>query len=84
MLFKLSLQLGIVPQDWREANVAPLHKKSSREKPENYRPVSLTLFFVGKVLESIIKDRIVTHLDQHNLIDSSQHGFTKGHVLQTY
>src|SRR2546425_13278610 len=52
VLFKLFLQLGIVPQDWREANVAPLHKKGSREKPENYRPVSLTSI-VGKILESI-------------------------------
>ena len=77
MLFKLSLQLSIVPQAWREANVAPLHKKGSREKLENYRPVSLTSI-VGKVLESIIKDNIVTHLDRHNLIDSSQHGFAKG------
>src|SRR6267154_3383936 len=77
MLFKLSLQLGIVPQDWREANVAPLHKKGSREKPENYRPVSLTSI-VGKILESIIKDNIVTHLDQYNLINRSQHGFTRG------
>ena len=47
MLLKLSLPLGIVPQDWREANVAPLHKKSSKEKPENYRPVSLTSI-IGK------------------------------------
>ena len=76
-LFKLSLQLGIVPQDWREANVAPLHKKGSREKPENYRPVSLTSI-VGKLLESIIKDSIVAHLDQYNLIVRSQHGFTRG------
>ena len=77
MLFRLSLQSGLVPQDWREANVAPLHKKGSREKPENYRPVSLTSV-VGKLLESIIKDSIVTYLDQYNLIESSQHGFTKG------
>ena len=77
VLFRLSLQSGLVPQDWREANVAPLHKKGSREKPENYRPVSLTSV-VGKLLESIIKDSIVTYLDQYNLIESSQHGFTKG------
>src|SRR3989442_12709274 len=47
------------------------------EKPENYRPVSLTSV-VGKLLESIIKDSIVTYQDQYNLIESSQNGFTKG------
>src|SRR5688572_12364070 len=76
-LFKLSLQLGIVLQDWREANVAPLHKKGNRERPENYRTISLTSI-VGKMLESTIKDSIVIHLNQYNLTERSQHGFTRG------
>lgn len=81
-LFKLSLDSGVVPQDWRDANVAPLHKKGSREKPENYRPVSLTCI-IGKILESIIKDSIVLHLERHNLIRNSQHGFTSGRSCLT-
>src|SRR3981081_1021742 len=68
---------GIVPQDWKDAIVSPLHKKGSKDKPENYRPVSLTSI-VGKMLESIIKDHITEHLDRLHLIRSSQHGFTKG------
>jgi len=39
--------------------------------------VSLTSI-VGKILEGIIKDGIVTHLDQYQLIESSQHGFSRG------
>jgi hypothetical protein len=76
-LCQLSLELGTVPQDWRDANVAPLFKKGSRGKPENYRPVSLTSI-VGKLMESIIKDSIVSHLEKHKLIADSQHGFTSG------
>ena len=72
-----------MPKDWREANVAPLHEKGSREKPENYRPVSLTSI-VGKILESIIKDSIVAHLDQYNLIARSQHDLnTRGRSCLT-
>ena len=41
-LFNLSLEEGIVPLEWKEANSTPLFKKGSRNKPENYRPVSLT------------------------------------------
>ena len=41
-LFNLSLEEGIVPSEWKEANIMPLFKKVSRNKPENYRPVSLT------------------------------------------
>jgi hypothetical protein len=42
--------------------------------PGNYRPVSLTSVLC-KVLESIIKDAIMTHLLQNKLLRDSQHGF---------
>ena len=28
---------GIIPSEWKEANMTPLFKKGSRNKPENYR-----------------------------------------------
>ena len=31
-LFNLSIRIGSVPQDWRDANVVPLFKKGSRSK----------------------------------------------------
>ena len=81
-LFKSSLDQGIVPQGWKEATVSPLYKKGKRDKPENYRPVSLTSI-VGRILESIIKDKIVEHLDKFKLIRASQHGFTRGRSCLT-
>lgn len=80
--FNLSIKTGIVPQDWKDANVSPLFKKGSKAKPENYRPVSLTSI-VGKMLESIIKDHITEHLNRFKLIKSSQHGFSKGRSCLT-
>src|SRR5207244_7521309 len=77
ILFKVSIQTVVIPQDWRDASVAPLHKKGSKNKSENYRPVSLTSI-ISKLLESIIKDSLVKHLDRYALIRSSQHGFTSG------
>ena len=41
-LFNLSLEEGIVPSEWKEANITLLFKKGSRNKPDNYRPMSLT------------------------------------------
>ena len=38
----MSLQEGIVPLEWKEANIVPLFKKGSRNKSVNHRPVSLT------------------------------------------
>ena len=51
-------------------------KKGGGECPGNYRPVSLTSH-VCKVLESILKDKIVEHLNRFNLINKTQHGFTR-------
>ena len=48
----------------------------------NYRPISLT-FVPGKVLESIIKDRVVNFQETNNLINTSQHGFRQGRSCVT-
>ncbi|CAM4642329.1 unnamed protein product [Lepidochelys kempii] len=55
----------------------PIFKKGSRGDPGNYRPVSLTSV-PGKLVETIIKNNIVRHIDEHNLLRKSQHGFNKG------
>ena len=39
-VFNLSLEEGIVPLEWKDANITLLFKKGLRNKPENYRPVS--------------------------------------------
>ena len=81
-LFNLSLEEGIVPSEWKEANFTPLFKKGSRKKPENYRPVSLTSV-ICKLLETLIRDHMVEFLVKHNLINTSQHGFLKARSCLT-
>jgi len=81
-LFNQSLEESCVPLDYRTANVTPIFKKGSRNQPVNYRPVSLTSQ-LSKVMESIIRDAIVEHLDNHSLILDSQHGFRKGRSCTT-
>ena len=76
-VFNMSLQEGIVPLEWKEANIIiPLFKKGSRNTSVNYRPLSLTLV-ICKLLESIIRDHIMDFLIKHKLINPSQHGFLK-------
>ena len=75
-LFNMSLQEGIVPFEWKEANIIPLFKKGSRNKSVNYRPVSLTSV-ICKLLETIIRDHMMDFLIKHKLINPSQHGFLK-------
>ena len=75
-VFNMSLQEGIVPLEWKEANIIPLLKKGSRNNSVNYRPVSLTSV-ICKVLETIIRDHMMDFLIKHKLINPSQHGFLK-------
>ena len=81
-IFQLSLEEGYVPSDWRIAHIIPIFKKGSRSKPGNYRPISLTSC-IGKVLERIIKDDITDHLEKHDLLHNTQHGFRKGRSCTT-
>ena len=74
--FNLSLEEGIVPSEWKEANITPLFKKGSRNKPANYIVVSLTSL-VCKLLETLIRDHMVEFIVKHKLINTSQHGFLK-------
>ena len=73
---------GEVPGIWRKANVCPIFKKGTKGDPANYRPVSLTCV-VGKVMESLIRDELVAHLERFNLIRGSQHGFMGGRSTTT-
>ena len=81
-MFNLSLEEGIVPSEWKEANITQLFKKGSRNKPENYRPVSLTSV-VCKLLETLIRGHIVEFFVKHKLINTSQHGFLKARSCLT-
>jgi len=62
---KSSFDTGIVPDDWRTANVTPIFKKGNRNKVENFRPVSL-ISQIGKLFQMIIRDSIVGHLENKN------------------
>ncbi len=81
-IFNLSLEEGIVPLEWKEVNIIPLFKKGSRNKSENYRPVSLTSV-ICKLLERLIKDHLVDFLVKNKLINPSQHGFLKARSCLT-
>ena len=75
LIYNKTITEGVVPQDWKRANVTPLFKKGSREEPGNYRPISLTSV-VCKVMESILKNEILDHINKEIPINKSQHGFT--------
>ena len=70
-----------------------LHLSSKKEiepkqSAENYRPVS-PMCISCKVFESILKDHILSHIDQHDLFTTKQHGLIAGrsclsNLLETF
>ena len=77
MIFRKSLDTGVEPRLWRQANVVPIFKKGDKAESSNYRPISLTSV-VDKMLEAIIARAFRKPLDEHKLIRHSQHRFNKG------
>ena len=46
-----SISEGMLPDKWKEATIAALHKKGKKDLPSNYRPVSLTSIICKITLE---------------------------------
>jgi transcriptional regulator of met regulon len=81
-IFQKSIDQAKVPADWKKATVTPIYKKGQKSDPANYRPVSLTSI-PCKVMETVIKEKIMAHLQEEKLIKPSQHGFWPGRSCAT-
>ena len=73
-LFQKSLNEGIVPSTWLKACITAIHKKGSKNEPGNYRPISI-ISIICKLMESIVRDKLVSHMERNNLFSKKQHGF---------
>ena len=71
-IFQTSYNTGLIPNEWKQANVVPVYKKGSKLSTENYRPISLTCLTM-KILETMVRDELMIRC-QH-LITDKQHGF---------
>ena len=71
MIFNKSLKEGVVPNSWKETEVVQIFKKGKRDDPGNYRPASVC----GKIMEKIVRNEIVDHLERNEIISDVQHGY---------
>ena len=64
------------PGVWNIANITPLQKDGNVHSVNNLRPISL-LPLPSKIIEKIIHDRMMHHLELNQYLDTRQGGFRK-------
>ena len=82
LLLRKIIDEGVIYELFKTAYVTPIHKGGSRQKPEQYRPVSLTSHIM-KIFERVIKKEIMKHLTENEMFNKGQHGFVPGRSTQT-
>ena len=82
LLFQASLDQGIIPDEWKSANVVPIYKKGDKSKSENYRPISL-ISITCKTLEHIVSSTIMKNMDPNSILPDAQQGFQKKRSCET-
>ena len=81
VLFNKSLETGIFPDIFKNADVVPLYKCGERNLTTNYRPISL-LPTLSKLLEKVVYNRVYTFLDNTDQLYQSQYGFRSKHSCE--
>ena len=78
-LYNKCLETGSYP--WNNSIISPLHKKGSKENPDNYRAVAVSST-IGKLFSTILLERLIKFRNSNCPDPPNQLGFTKG--AQTY
>ena len=55
LIYETCLHTGVFLDNWKKANVLPIHRKESRQLKKNYQPISL-LPVCGKIFEKVFFD----------------------------
>ena len=81
-VYNLSLYHGTFPGAFKLAHVTPVYKGTGdKSNFSNYRPISV-ISTVAKILESGVKEQLMTFLMHNNLIAPQQFAYVKGRSTQ--
>ncbi|KAM4060887.1 reverse transcriptase (RNA-dependent DNA polymerase) [Hirsutella rhossiliensis] len=77
-LFRLSVEHGVLPKQWRMAKIIPLKKpgKDDYTAARAWRPISL-LSTLGKILEAVMAERISFAVETFGLLPTNHFGARK-------
>ena len=83
-LANLSFSEGCFPNQFKQAQVTPLLKKSGLDQsdPANYRPIS-NLNTIGKIIERLFLARLLPHVAETGNFNPLQSAYRKNHSTET-
>ena len=73
-IFNQSITTGIIPNQMKISIVTPIYKSNDKDKFQNYRPISVLPCF-SKILERLMYDRLISHLNKYDILFKHQYGF---------
>jgi len=77
-IINTSLNTAKFPSKLKISKVNPIHKKDSKLKVSNYRPISL-LSNINKIIEKVVHLQLYSFLEKNNCIYDLQFGFRQKH-----
>lgn len=75
-IFNLIFSSGCYPTSWAMGYITPIYKTGDNLKPENYRGITITSN-IGKLFNMVLNSRLDIFLEENQIIDNVQIGFTK-------
>ena len=71
------LTTGNYPRSMKVAKIVPVFKGGERNKPDNYRQISI-LCSLNKIIEKVIYNQLLQHAENNHILVPEQFGFRKG------
>jgi exonuclease III len=82
-LFNIVLRTGSYPKAWTVGMITPIFKDGSPLDCNNYRGITISSC-LGKLFCQIINERIVSHLNEKQILAVNQIGFRKGYFTRDH
>ena len=75
-VINLCFSNGVFPHSLKVAKIIPIFKGGDKNDQNNYRPIAIQPIF-SKIIEKILKSRLIDYFEQNNLFCLRQYGYIK-------
>ncbi|KAK9871505.1 hypothetical protein WA026_012876 [Henosepilachna vigintioctopunctata] len=77
-----SLETGVIPSKLKVTTIVPIKKVLNTKLIEEYRPIN-TMSSEAKILEKVVCEQLIQHLDINNILIEQQSGYRHKHNAES-